>query len=42
MSVNGIDQTYGVDFTVAGSTLTWTNASFTLSAGDDVRVDYDF
>lgn len=42
MSVNGQPQTYGVDFTVAGQSVTWQNASFTLEIGDTVEFTYHF
>lgn len=38
--INGARQTYGSDYTVAGSTLTFLAPSFTLSAGDQVAAHY--
>jgi hypothetical protein len=39
--VNGVDYTQGLDFTVLGMVVTWTDAEFTLGAGDIVQVFYE-
>ena len=40
MFVNGVEYRRGVDFTVVGTTLTWTNATFVMLAGFTVDVNY--
>lgn len=39
-NVNGIDYDDVVDYTISGSTVTWTNAAFVMEAGDKVIVRY--
>lgn len=41
MKVNGIDYENGTDFTVSGTSVTWTDP-FVLSAGDSVQFAYNF
>jgi hypothetical protein len=40
MFVNGQLQRYGTNYTVAGSTLTWLNVDYNMSAGDIVNAAY--
>lgn len=40
LTVNGQKQTYGVDYTIAGTVLTWLNTSFTLSTSDRMEIYY--
>lgn len=42
MTVNGIEYTNGVDFTITGTSVTWNNVLFTLRTGDMIIFDYDF
>lgn len=42
MTVNGIEYTNGVDFTVVSTSVTWNDILFTLRAGDMITFDYDF
>lgn len=42
MTVNGQNQTNGVDYTVIGQSVTWQNASFTLEIDDEVAFTYHF
>ena len=39
-SVNGVIYTYGTDYTVTGSTLTWLDAKFVMGAGDECLAIY--
>lgn len=36
--VNGVHQKYGVDYTITGSTLTWTSSDFILETSDEMVV----
>jgi len=38
--VNNLRYTYGVDFTVVGTTFTWLNTEFTLDGSDELVVVY--
>lgn len=38
--VNGQKQTYTTNYTVVGTTLTWLNVGFSMSAGDEVAAFY--
>lgn len=38
--VNGAEYDVAVDYTIAGTTVTWLNTSFALEAGDVVTVKY--
>jgi hypothetical protein len=38
--VRGVIQEYGVDYTVSGNEVTWTDKSFSMDEGDSIRVDY--
>jgi len=40
MFVNGLKQTYGIDYSVSGTTVTWANADFTLISTDIVEFWY--
>jgi hypothetical protein len=42
MRINGVDYDNGVDYTVSGTSVTWTDTAFVLDNGDDVEFDYDF
>lgn len=41
LTVNGIEYANGSDFSVSGTTVTWLDVLFTLSAGDCIIIDYD-
>ena len=36
----GVDQDYGIDYTVAGNVLTWLNTDFSLVIGEVLKVRY--
>jgi len=40
MFVNGQLQYYGIDFTVSGTTVTWTSTDFSLGEGDYIEITY--
>jgi hypothetical protein len=42
MMINGVDYINGADYSITGTTCTWLNVPFTLSAGDKVELVYHF
>jgi hypothetical protein len=40
LSINGIKQRWGIDYSIAATSLTWTNASFTLETTDHMDILY--
>ena len=42
LSIYGISYRIGTDFTVSGTTVTWTDTLFVIDAGDCVYIDYEY
>jgi hypothetical protein len=40
-AVNGVTYVKTTDFTLSGSTVTWTDAAFVLELNDEIRISYD-
>lgn len=40
LMINGCKQTYGTDYTIVGTTVTWLNTNFTLATTDRVEIYY--
>jgi hypothetical protein len=40
LNVNGLKANYGIDYTIAGTTLTWLNTSYNLETTDRVEILY--